>query len=108
MKMTRQNHRVPNRAQALKLSAATLLLALGAAHSLPAATVTLQKGLYGDAGAADAWLDESAQTDNYGGSQSLQIKYNGGMSDCTLVPIALPSLGFQGLISATLGLSSPA
>lgn len=72
--------------------------------SAGAATVTLQPGVNGYTGAADAWLDESAQTRNYGGSTYVQVQYNSGMSDSTLLRFPLPALGFTSLGGATLGL----
>ncbi|MDW8309574.1 MAG: autotransporter-associated beta strand repeat-containing protein, partial [Verrucomicrobiales bacterium] len=69
-----------------------------------AATVTLQHGVQGYTGSADAWLDEGYKTRNYGGSTSLRVQYNNGMSDCTLLRFELPALSFQSLTAATLGL----
>lgn len=72
--------------------------------TLPAATVTLQQGLNGYTQAADAWLDESLKQRNYGGDPSLRVQYNSGMSDCIVIRFALPSLAYQSLAEAALGL----
>ena len=107
MKMNlRYNIRLPRCARALKLGAAAILFAMVAAHSLPAATVTLQQGLNGYAGTADAWLDETAsnQDDNNGGDTKLRIQYNSGLSDSTLIRFQLPALSFQSVSAATLWL----
>ncbi len=83
-----------------------LALALFAAmpRPAPAATVTLQQGARGYTGTTDAWLDESQKRDNYGADPTLRVQYNNGASDHTLVKFVLPSLSFQSLPSATLGL----
>ena len=90
--------------RAFRAGLAGAFLILAVAASLPAATVKLQPGINGYAGAADAWLDESHKSDNYGGCSYLRVQYNSGMSDCTLVQFTLPSLSFQSLTRATLGL----
>ncbi|HOC57374.1 MAG TPA: Ig-like domain repeat protein [Verrucomicrobiota bacterium] len=95
---------LPPRARAFQFAAVGVLITLATVSFLPAATVTLRQGLYGYTGAADAWLDESSKNDNYGGCPYVRIQYNDGMSDCALVQFALPSLSYQSLTSATLGL----
>jgi len=70
----------------------------------PAAQVTLQPGVNGYTGTTDAWLDESQKHDNYGGAPNVRIQYNSGVSDHTLIKFTLPSVTFQSIPSATLGL----
>lgn len=55
-------------------------------------------------GCADAWLDESRQRNNYGGTSYLQIQYNNGYSDHALVRFELPALEFDWITNAQLGL----
>ena len=81
-----------------------LALALLLVANAPAATVVLQPGVNGYAGATDAWLDESAETRNYGGSTYVRVQYNSGMSDSTVIRFGLPTLTFQSVVGATLGL----
>ncbi|MEI7899661.1 MAG: DNRLRE domain-containing protein, partial [bacterium] len=59
---------------------------------------------YGYSGTTDTWLDESAQTDNYGGAANVRIQYNSGVSDATLLKFDLPTVSFQSIASATLEL----
>ncbi len=80
------------------------LLGASCPRLLLAATVTLQQGTHNYNGAADAWLDESYQSRNYGGSSYVRVQYNNGVSDCALLRFTLPSLAFQSLTAATLGL----
>lgn len=69
------------------------------------ARVVLQDNTaYNYSDTTDAWLDENGESRNYGGSTYVRIQYNSGMSDCALLRFSLPSLSYQTLSSATLGL----
>lgn len=84
----------------------TLAMAVLWAPSLSAVTLTLQQGVNGYAGTTDAWLDESLETDNYGGAANLRIQYNNGRSDCVVLKFDLAGLIPSGsvIVSATLSL----
>lgn len=55
-------------------------------------------------GCTDAWLNESAQRNNYGGATYLQVQYNNDYSDHALVRFELPVLQFDWITNAQLGL----
>lgn len=94
----------PRRPRLAKQRLFVALVSVGVVASARAANVTLQHGVDNYTGTADAWLDEGAKTRNYGGSAYLRVQYNNGMSDCTVLRFDLPSLPFQSLTAATLGL----
>lgn len=86
--------------------AAWALAAALAGEATGATTLTLQNGLNGYAGTADAWLDDSYEGRNYGSSATLELKWNNGYSDTMVIRFDLvgqiPSN--QRILSATLGL----
>jgi len=89
----------------------TILLVAGAAlalctPALAATTVTLQNGLDGYAGTADAWLDASQVRDNNGGAPDLHVQWNNGRDDCVVLRFDLTGKVPSGaaIISATLSL----
>lgn len=115
MKTVKSNHQVISTTGAvtswrmpLPIGAAVILLILGSAASLPAATVALQQGLNGYSGTTDAWCNEGARHDNYGADTNLQVKADvstsggGFIEDCAIMKFILPGLTFSSLAGAEL------